>query len=315
MTEWLLAFDTGCQACSDVIGRVRAQVEDRVTVTALSEPRISELRRRALGERPRFAPTLIAVDRDRVRAWTGPRLSARLAWLLGPARSIAVMRALNHADVVVNGDRRSLLKAIPLAALGAFVVSGGLAAPAMATGSRPLTAAKVDAMVDRLQPLPSRYADFVQQPMAVRRGVYDRLSPPQRAGLWQEHLALYRSEHPDLTGTQAAALEQALALLPAVFGPADGAGGAPVEQARSAAIAAFGRRQAAAVFGTLGPLEQSATTSYKPNDGEPCNCFCDCAPDFTPCDGCGQEAWTCIRRYQFCGFLYLEDCTGLCGGA
>jgi hypothetical protein len=321
MAEWLLAFDAGCKACSDVIGRIRAQVGDRLAVAALGEPRIRELRCRALGERPPFAPTLIMVDGDRVRAWTGPRLSARLARLLGPARSIAVMRALNCADVVVNGDRRSLLKAVPLAALAAFVVSGGLAAPAMAApGRRRMTAVEVDEVVDRLQPLPSTYPEFAAQPMAIRHAIYGRLSQSQRAGLWQEHLRRYRSAHPNLTGAQSAALEQALALIPAVFGSADGTASSRLDRAKSAAIAAFGRRRAAAVFGTLGPTEEpgaittstthAASSSLVPS----CECQCECNPDFTPCDSCGQEALYCYRTYKGCGYLGQEDCTGLCGG-
>jgi uncharacterized membrane protein len=324
MAEWLLAFDAGCKSCSDVIGRIRAQVGDRLAVAALGEPRIRELRCRALGERPPFAPTLIVVDGDRVRAWTGPRLSARLAWLLGPARSIAVMRALNRADVVVNGDRRGLLKAVPLVALGAFVVSGGLVAPAMAApGRRRMTVAEVDEVVDRLQPLPSTYPEFAAQPMVIRHAIYGRLSQSQRAGLWQEHLSRYRSAHPNLTGAQSAALEQVLALIPAVFGSADGTVSSRLDRAKSAAIAAFGRREAAAVFATLGPAEEpgaiTTSTTHAASSSptqlpRSCECFCECNPDFTPCDSCGQEAFLCYRTYKGCGILNQEDCTGLCGG-
>lgn len=309
MTEWLLAFDTGCRTCSDVVGRVKEQVEDRLTLAGLTEPRITELRRRALGEHPRFAPTLIAVDGDRVRAWTGPRLSARLARLLGPARSVAVLRALNRADVVVNGGRRGLLKAVPLAALGAFVVSGGLAAPAMAApGRRRMTIAEVDAAVDRLRPLPSTYAEVTAHPMAVRRAVYARLTPTQQGGLWREQLVRYRAAHPELTGPQAAVIEQALALIPAVFGTDSGAS---TDQVKEAAVAAFGRTQAATLFGTLGPLERPATVQPMWD----CGCDCDCNPDFTPCDGCGEVAWTCRHTYDGCGWFYKQSCTGACGGA
>jgi hypothetical protein len=314
MTEWLLAFDPGCRTCGDVIGRVKEQVEERLTLAGLAEPRIAELRRRALGERPRFAPTLIAVDGDRVRAWTGPRLSVRLARLLGPARSVAVLRALNRADVVVNGSRRGLLKAVPLAALGAFVVSGGLAAPAMAApGRRRMTTAEVEAAVDRLQPLPSAYAEVTAQPMAVRRAVYARLTPTQQAALWREQLDRYRSAHPELTGAQAAVVEQALALIPAVFGPAGGTGSDRLDQIKETAVAAFGPRTAATVFGTLGPLEQPAPAAVTPMWD--CGCDCDCNPDFTPCDGCGEVAWTCRHTYDGCGWFYKQSCTGACGGA
>jgi hypothetical protein len=314
MTEWLLAFDTGCRTCSDVIGQVKEQVQDRLTLAGLTEPRIAELRRRALGDRPRFAPTLIAVDGDPVRAWTGPRLSARLARLLGPARSVAVLRALNRADVVVNGSRRGLLKAVPLAALGAFVLSGGLAAPAMAApGRRRMTTAEVEAAVDRLQPLPSSYAEMTALPMAVRRAVYARHPATRRAELWREQLVRYRSAHPDLTGDQVAVIEQALALLPTVFGSAGGAGSAQLDQVKEAAVAAFGPRTAATILGTLGPLEQPAPATVTPmND---CGCDCDCNPDFTPCDGCGEVAWDCRHTYDGCGFLWKQSCTGSCGGA
>lgn len=314
MTEWLLAFDTGCRTCNDVIGRVEEQVRERLALAGLAEPRIAELRRRALGDRPRFAPTLIAVDGDRVRAWTGPRLSARLALLLGPARSVAVLRALNRADVVVNGGRRGFLKAVPLAALGAFVVSGGLAAPAMAApGRRRMTTAEVRAAVDQLRPLPSTYAEVIAHPMAIRRAVYARLPESRRGDLWREQLSRYRSAHPELTADQAAVIERALALIPTVFGSADGTGSDRLDQLKEAAVAAFGPRTAATIFGTLGPLEQPAPAAVTPTWD--CGCDCDCNPDFTPCDGCGEVAWTCRHTYDGCGWFLKESCTGACGGA
>lgn len=298
MPKWMLAFDAGCGACSDVIDRIGAAVDGRLTVVGLGEVR--ELREIALGDDPVFAPTLLRVDGDRVRAWTGPSLSLRLALLLGPSRSFAVVRALNSADVVVHGSRRSLLKAAPGLALGAFLVSGGLASTAMAAPGRRMGNAEADEWAASLTRLPTSYAEVTALPVVKRRAVYRRLSEASRAGLWHEHLLRYRAARPGLTKTQAAFVDRVSATLPEIIGSDD------LSKLRDEAIVTLGHAEALAAFGTLGAAEPAGVKPYPQ---------CDCNPDFTPCTSCGrQDPYYCYRTYKGCGFLYQQDCTGMCGG-
>lgn len=135
MTRWILAFDATCSSCESISKLVTEAVAGTALEPhALAEPEIVELRRQAFGEQqPPWLPTLLAWDKERVRAWTGPALSMRLARLLGPAQSVCVARAVARAHDNIGfpadglWDRRRLLKAIPGVAAGAFVLSGGTA--------------------------------------------------------------------------------------------------------------------------------------------------------------------------------------------
>jgi hypothetical protein len=297
VSEWLLAFDAGCGACTDVMARIETVVRGRLTVAGLGDERVRELRRRAYGERPPFAPTLLRVEGDRVRAWTGTALSVRLARLLGLSRSLAVVRALNRADVVVHGSRRSLLKAVPGVAVGAFLLTGGLAAPAMAAPGRRMTNAEAREWVANLAQRPTSYQDVTALPMVRRRAVYGLSSVDTKVALWQEHLRRYRQGHPDLTGAQTALLDSVSAAVPALLGA--GRDASRVEAARARAVEVLGHDRAVAAFGVLGAA------------GTELEIDCDCHMGFSGCSSCGE--WECLRVPDECGFLWTQDCDGLCG--
>ncbi|MGI5212013.1 bacteriocin fulvocin C-related protein [Plantactinospora sp. CA-290183] len=304
MSEWLLAFDAGCGSCSDVIDRIGAVVSDRLTVVGLGEERVRTLRRQALGDNPPFAPTLLKVDGDRVRAWTGLGLSMRLARLLGPSRSLAVVRALNRADVIVHGGRRRFLTAVPAVAFGAFVVSGGLAGPAMAAPGRRMTAAEAREWAAGLRPLPTGYREVTALPMVQRRAVYDRLPPRVRADLWLEHLRRYRLAREQPTATEWALFDRTARAVPVIVGASAGAATTLLDELREAAVATLGRHEAVAAFGTLGPAEAaSGRIPYT----------CDCNPDLTPCSSCGNSV-PCDPTPSGCGWFYQQPCVGGCGG-
>lgn len=143
-----------------------------------------------------WAPTLLAVDGDQVRAWTGTGLSLRLARLMGPADSLRVVRALRGLDGLRSPERRGILKAVPGLALGTFLVTGWLAtSPAQAVSRA--KGSKVSRWVQaNAARLPTRYAEFVSYPADYRRAVYGALSAPARSDLWVAHFAHYRKTVP-----------------------------------------------------------------------------------------------------------------------
>lgn len=60
----------------------------------LADDEVGRLRERAMGPDPEWAPTLLCVGDDRVRAWTGAAMSVHLARRLGPADTVCVVHAL-----------------------------------------------------------------------------------------------------------------------------------------------------------------------------------------------------------------------------
>jgi hypothetical protein len=328
MTNWILAFDAGCRSCTDVVDRVRASTDGKLATASLAEPQVREWRQQALGEAAPWAPTLLAVDGDDVRAWTGPALSIRLMRLLGVADSARVVRALNNADIVRHPSRRRVLKAVPLLGLGVFVVSGGLAAPAMGANRSNGPAAKwARANAERL---PATYRDFSAYPMAYRRAIFNLLPPATRAELWTEHFKDYRKAHPSLTPAQVAVIDDAAKQAPQLI--TIGKGSEALRALAATAVTAFGAQEARALLGTLGPREnQSATGSAvaatppaprKAPDGaatpsvdlwcEPtgpeCNTNCEAVT------GCNDSCWgPCVCSSSGCGDLWLNECNGLCG--
>lgn len=313
MTEWILAFDAGCGSCTDVINRVGTPVADRLTIAGLDEERVQGLRTQALGPDAPFAPTLLEVQGDRVRGWTGPKLSLRLGRLLGPARSLAVVRALNEADVLVHGSRRTFLKAVPAVTLGAFLLSGGLAAPAMASTDRRTTAAEAAHWAAKLAVLPTTYADVTALPLVKRKAVHDRLPIHSRVALWQEHLRRFQLANPKLSATQLATLDKASAALPQLLGQHE-----PVndhQAVRGVAfheelVAALGRTDAYAAVGVLGEPEHVGHVTESPDSLQ---MMCDCYPGFSGCSSCGWSV-PCTPKDTGCGAFWSFPCYAVCGG-
>ncbi|MET9915148.1 bacteriocin fulvocin C-related protein [Streptomyces sp. NPDC006476] len=341
MTSWILAFDAGCRSCTDVVDRVRACANGKLTTAGLAEPRIHELRQRALGKAAPWAPTLLAVDGDAVRAWTGPALSLHLVRLLGVADSVRVVRALNHADVVRHPGRRKLLKAVPLLGLGAFVLSGGLAAPAMAAkrsgnGSDGGAARWVRANSARL---PTAYEDFVSYPMPYRRAIFAVSPPAVRTALWAKHFEDYRKAHPGLSPAQVAVIDDAAQLAPRVITTGKNRDLRALRALAATAVSLFGAQEARALLGTLGPRElphESARTapqlfsqvssqmSSRAAGGTlaPSGAAWWCEATGPDCDtnceaitGCSDATCygPCVCSSSGCGDLWLDSCNGLCG--
>ncbi|GAB3874138.1 hypothetical protein GCM10029964_015610 [Kibdelosporangium lantanae] len=301
-TQWILAFDAGCQTCTTITDTVRSVVSEDLTIAGLAEPWVVELRRKSMGDEPRWAPTLLAVNGDDVRAWTGPALSVRLARLLGVAGSVRVVRALDKVDI--SRGRRKLLKAVPGLALGAFLVSGGLAAPAMAAGRESPVAKWVRANADRL---PTTYADFTTYPLAYRRAIYSALPEARRAALWSEHLNRYRAAHPGLTARQHKVIDDAVQLVKS------GVNDPAARVLGKSAVDAFGEQEAKALVWRLGPDD---TGVVHPNGAQVPDCDAWCATDGgSGCGsgtGCFASPWHCNRTEHGCGLFWYWPCDGLC---
>ncbi|WP_163570138.1 hypothetical protein [Fodinicola feengrottensis] len=94
--RWVLAFDATCGTCTKISTAVSQACGGRLKILPLSRDDVRGWRQEALGENPPWAPTLIQLTDGRPRAWTGTRMTARLARLLGPRSSMRVVRALGQ---------------------------------------------------------------------------------------------------------------------------------------------------------------------------------------------------------------------------
>ncbi|MFF2993456.1 bacteriocin fulvocin C-related protein [Streptomyces sp. NPDC057950] len=285
-------------------------VDGALTTAGLTEPRIRGLRARALGDGAEWAPTLLAVSGDRVRAWTGTALSLRLARLLGPSASLRVVRALRDLDVLRPPSRRGILRAVPGLALGTFLVTGGLAAsPAQAvTRSKGSKAARwVKANLDRL---PSGYSEFASYPADYRRAVYGALSASARSDLWVAHFANYRKTHSGLSAEQSAVLDDATRLAPQII--VGRRQEAAVQELETAVVAAFGESGARAILMALGPADTRGATPRSDQSVQVMDCNSQCAGTGS-CDMvCYASPWWCNWTDYGCGPLWLGPCSGVC---
>lgn len=150
----VLGFDAGCITCIGLAKRIEATVGDRLEVRSLSDPAMEHWRVQALGEDAPWAPTLIEVDADRVKAWTGLRVGIALSRRLGPAATWSVMQALGETASTTESirastslspkpdsggiDRGQFLRALGGAAAAVpLLYAGGIAS---AAGAQPISA-------------------------------------------------------------------------------------------------------------------------------------------------------------------------------
>ncbi|MFI9019278.1 bacteriocin fulvocin C-related protein [Streptomyces griseus] len=315
MTEWILAFDSACRYCADVVERVRALSAGKLTVAPLSDTHVRDMRHHAQGEQPPWAPTLLAVDATGVRAWTGTALSARLALVLGPVDSVRALRALNGAEILRLPSRRKLLRAVPGLALGTFVLSGGLTAPvARADGPQQegRAARWVRGNADRL---PTSYSELITHPMSYRRAIFAAAPPSVRVTFWQEHFADFRSKRAPLTPAQSAVIDKATQLTHELN---TGTRDEPARQAlEAAALEAFGASETRALLATLGPPDTEHPTGHLTARSavELADCDSSCATGSFNCSGslsCWAAPWHCNRTSSGCGWMWIEPCSGTC---
>ena len=96
----VLGFDAGCTTCSGLARSIEEAVGDKLEVRSLSDPTMEHWRRQALGKNAPWAPTLVEVSGSNVQAWTGWRMAAHMARILGTATTWRVMQVLGELDAV-----------------------------------------------------------------------------------------------------------------------------------------------------------------------------------------------------------------------
>jgi hypothetical protein len=94
----LLGFDAGCMTCSELARRIEERVGNKIEVLSLNDPFMARWREQALGKDAPWVPTLVEVEADAIRAWTGVRMGARLSRALGPLATWRVMQVLGEAN-------------------------------------------------------------------------------------------------------------------------------------------------------------------------------------------------------------------------
>jgi hypothetical protein len=145
----VLGFDAGCMTCSELARRIEERVGNKIEVLSLNDPFMARWRKQALGKDAPWVPTLVEVEGDEIRAWTGVRMGARLSRALGPLATWRVMQVLGEAnddlelvDSVATRaasglTRGQFLKGVGGAAVAVSILggTGKLPAPAEATVS------------------------------------------------------------------------------------------------------------------------------------------------------------------------------------
>lgn len=133
MKHLVLGFDAGCMTCSELARRIEEEVGDKLELRNLHDPQVEQWRKQALGKDAPWAPTLIEVSDEVVKAWTGWRLAAHMSRALGPIATWQVMEVLGEAGAVsrtqqlaANGgmSRGRFLKGLAGAMIGVSVLSG-----------------------------------------------------------------------------------------------------------------------------------------------------------------------------------------------
>lgn len=126
--ERYLLFDSGCSVCTELAEQIETLSEGRLAVRSLRDPRVQVWRTEALGPNPPSAPTLLAVEGEQVRGWTGFSMAGQLLWLLGPRKSWRVLQLLQEisqpSEIIPNSSRRRFLRSLGGASLAMFVLSG-----------------------------------------------------------------------------------------------------------------------------------------------------------------------------------------------
>lgn len=101
LERYYLGYDAGCGTCSNVAHQIAEVVGDKVQIMSLSSPEMERWRTDAMGENPPWKPTLVAVSRDRAKAWTGLGMAFALRREIGTASMWKVAQLMGaHKDLV-----------------------------------------------------------------------------------------------------------------------------------------------------------------------------------------------------------------------
>lgn len=156
MQRYLL-FDSDCAACTSVAQSIERILGGWLTACSLRHPRMMQLLDRA---RPKWGwePTLLEIEGDQVRAFTGISLAAKTAAGVGLLRALSVLRLVANAT-------RAKAKASGLSRRG-FLSSGLtlLTMLAIPRFLRPGRAARSDPESPKIADIGELYGGFVLLP-------------------------------------------------------------------------------------------------------------------------------------------------------
>jgi hypothetical protein len=310
-TRWILAFNASCGTCRAISERVAQACDRKLEVLPLTDAKVEQWRKQALGQEAPWAPTLlkIASQGTQVRAWTGPAMGIWLVRRLGLRSTMQVLAALGQLQRVEEEhlpkqtDQRIIGRAQFLRLCAGGTVAAGLIlmgkTPVFAAGGNQAEA-KVQAWIEANKGhLPETYDAVVAYPMPYRRAIYRASTPQVRGQLWEEQLNRYRAAHPGLSPEQETVLDRSLHLTRTNFASL-------TEADEKAAISAFGKDEALALFATLGPL--SAPMATPADDGPDCGCTV--GHDY--CGGNTSCQYTYCNYVGGCGPFWSYQCNGLC---
>lgn len=321
-TRLILAFDGSCGQCRQISRLVERACEGKLEVRPLGDPDVRRWREQALGSRAPWAPTLLRVEGDDVRAWVGRAMAVPLVQRLGLRSTIRVVRAfgqLRHpaarsaeatGDLI--GRKRFLQLGVGAAAVAGLAVTGQV--PAFARSGRSKSQAWVEANMDRL---PRQYADFSAYPMSYRRQIYPHLPPETQRQLWLDHLGQYRETAARLTPSQTAVLDRATTIVrdECTFTSAPEPGSKldrTLRELGKEAVQHFGRDEANALLITLGPVQDPVSSPVEEDDLDyTCSCSDQCHDRCPGSNHCEYQAENCAFIRDCC-FLWQYVCNGLC---
>lgn len=96
--ERFLLFDSGCSLCTELAKAIERETDGRLKARSLREPEVKVLLDRAQPNW-RWEPTLLEVDGERVRAFTGLAMRTRLLMKLGLKRTWRIAKLAHQAGM------------------------------------------------------------------------------------------------------------------------------------------------------------------------------------------------------------------------
>ncbi|MGW7514460.1 bacteriocin fulvocin C-related protein [Streptomyces sp. NPDC054796] len=307
--RWVLAFDGTCGTCAAVSKAVERASEGKLEVLPLTHREVQRWLRLDEKPRTRWAPTLLRVRDEHVRAWTRPLMAVQLARRLGPRSTLRVLQSLGQlrSEARNTPARAEAENAIGRKRFLQLCGGVGVAATLTLTGQTPAFAQSEAATARKWAAansagLPRTYAGITRHTIPYRKAILAELSPEERGHVWIEHFNQYRAARPELTSAQNAVIEDASRIFRRVFHYERSRATEAVRELEAAAKREFGRDEAHALLARLGPADAAAASPPV---------LCECATDS---DYCGTQCYRggCTLVENDCGTGWLFDCNGLC---
>lgn len=172
MKKLVLGYDAACGTCVQTAQSVRAATEGKVDVLPLNDPEMLAWRNSFWDGQPPHAPTLIEVDGEKVKGWTGLGLANALFLRTGSRKMWAISKSLGDkrpSGTDAGPTRSTFLRGAFGAAAGFAILTGG-ALPARAD-------TKSDHWLANI-----KISTSEEMPEASAKTIYSRMAGELRAG-------------------------------------------------------------------------------------------------------------------------------------